>query len=239
MGNQDIIANLLGDWSKELNAGSIALKIVLAVVLAAIVGCERATKRHAAGLRTFILVSLASALAAIGDMYFIETLGASFSALTAATIIGVAVISCNTILFSSKNQLKGLTTSVALWANGIIGAMLGFGQYTAGIAGFAALILCVALFPNLENRFKQHSNHFQVHLELKARNCLQEFMSTIRQFGLKINDIESNPAYANSGLGVYSMTLTVTGEDLKKKKHGEIVEALAALDCVYYIEEID
>lgn len=239
MENRDIIANLLGEWSKDITAGSVALRVVAAIVFAAIIGCERATNRHAAGLRTFILVSLASTLAAMGDVYFIKYMGASFSLLTAATIIGVAIISCNTILFSSKNQLKGLTTSVALWTNGIIGVMLGIGQYTAGLIGFIVLIFCVAMFPDLENRLKQKSNHFQVHLELKSKNCLQEFMSTIRRFGLKIDDIESNPAYANSGLGVYSLSLTVTGKDLKKQRHGEIVEALAALECVYYIEEID
>jgi putative Mg2+ transporter-C (MgtC) family protein len=239
MPNNDFIANLLGDWSKEMNAGSIVLKVVLAIVFAAIIGCERASNRHAAGLRTFILVSLASTLAAMGDMYFIKYMGASFSLLTASTIIGVAIISCNTILFSSKNQLKGLTTSVALWTNGVIGILLGLGQYTAGIVGFVALILCVTMFPDLENRFKQRSNHFQVHLELKAKSCLQEFLGTIREFGLKIDDIEANPAYANSGLGVYSLSLTVVGADLKKQTHAEIVEALAALECVYYIEEID
>lgn len=236
--SEDIIAELLGEWSTGIGAGAVAFKVVLSLVLAAIMGCERATKRHAAGLRTFILVSLSGVFAAIADTYFSLTAEKGFPLLSAAMVIGVAIISCNTILFSSKNQLKGLTTSVYLWANGIISVCIGLSLYTAAVIGFAAMILCVTLFPNLESRFKRRSNHFEVHLELKNRTSLQEFMGTIRKFGLKIDEIESNPAYVNSGLCVYSMTLTVVSDELKKKKHSEIVEALSALDCVYFIEEI-
>lgn len=55
----DWIAGLLGPWSAELAPGSILLRLALSMALAAIIGCERSSKRHSAGLRTFILVSLA------------------------------------------------------------------------------------------------------------------------------------------------------------------------------------
>lgn len=234
----DAIGKLLGEWTQGTGTGAVALKIVLAFVLSAIIGCERASKHHSAGLRTFISVSLASVFAAIGDIFFMEAMGVQNTFLSAAAVIGIAIIGCNTILFSSKNQLKGLTTAVCLWANGIISLCIGFGLYTTALLGFAALIFCVMLFPNLENRFKSRSNHFEIHLELKNRSGLQEFMATVRRFGLKIDELELNPAYANSGLAVYSLKLTVCEKELKKRKHSEIIEALAALDCVYFIEEI-
>lgn len=236
--NNDIISNFLGDWSKGVGCEAVLFKIVLSVLLAAIVGFERGQKHHAAGLRTFILVSLALTLTAIGDVYLMESCGIRLPALSSATVIGVAIIGCNTILFSSKNQLKGLTTSVCLWTSGIASALIGFGQYTAALIGFIALLLCVAIFPDLEKRFKRSSSLLTIHLELRAKNCLQDFMSTVRQFGLKINDIEANPAFANSGLGVYSIELTVDSLALKKKTHAEIIETLSVLECVSYIEEI-
>ena len=67
----DIIADFLGEWSKGFNIGGVALKIALTVLLGALVGSERATKRHAAGLRTFMLVSLVSTLSAMVDKYLI------------------------------------------------------------------------------------------------------------------------------------------------------------------------
>lgn len=234
----DILAELLGEWASEVNIASTALKIVLAIIMASILGCERAKNRHAAGVRTLISLSIGSVFAGIADIFFVKVLGANFSFLSAAVIIGIAVITANTIIFSSKNQIKGLTTSVGIWTMSIISAALGFGLYTAALIGFVALMIGLIAFTKLESFIKARSNHLEVHLELKSRNSLQEFMGTIREFGLKIEEIESNPAYANTGLGVYSVKLTVVGEKLKNKKHSAIIEALSVLDCIYFIEEI-
>ena len=123
---QDYIANLLGTWASELNTGSVLLRITLSVVLSAIIGCERSSKRHSAGLRTFIIISLASATAAITEMYLLN-MGYASPRITAAIIIGSAIISGYSILFSSKSQIKGLTTSAGLWGCGIIGIAIGMG----------------------------------------------------------------------------------------------------------------
>ncbi len=235
---EDFFATLMGDWSKGVNIYSILLKTGIIIVLTTILGCERARNRHAAGLRTFMVVGLASTSVAIADLYLILAHGVTFPFLSAATLIAIAVIGANTILFSSKNQLKGLTTSVGLWSTAIIGVVLGLGLYTVTVIAYLVLMLCLTVFTHLEIFNKQRSNHFEVHLELKGRNLLQEFTATIREFGLKIDDIEINPAYANSGLGVYTVSLTVTDKVLRKKKHKELVKALSALDCVSYIEEI-
>lgn len=101
------------------------------------------------------------------------------------------------------------------------------------------MLCCLSLLPSFEIYLKDRSNHFEIHLELKDRHDLQSFIATIRKLGLKIDDIESNPAYLNSGLSVFSMALTITGEELKKyKKHNEIIDVLSTLDYVYHIEEI-
>ena len=65
---EDPISKLLGSWSSEMNIWSIILKIALALILSAMIGCERSSKRHAAGLRTFIIVMVASTIAMIVDM---------------------------------------------------------------------------------------------------------------------------------------------------------------------------
>lgn len=236
----DPIVNLLGEWSAGINTGSILLRLFISVTFAAIIGCERATKRHAAGLRTFMLVSMASTMASIIDVYLIEGWGVSMALISAATVIGAAIISSNSILFSSKNQIKGLTTSVGLWTCAVLGLALGAGYYTASLIGFLTLLCCLSLFPTFETYLKNRSNHFEVHLELTNKNNLQDFVTTLRKLGLRIDDIELNPAYINSGLSVYSVSMTINSPELKKyKTHSEIIEALGTLDYVYYIEEMN
>lgn len=236
----DPIAKLLGEWSAEITMESVLLRLLISVVFAAVIGCERATKRHAAGLRTFILVSMAATMATMVDVYFAESYGSGLLVLSAATVIGTAIISSNSILFSSKNQIKGLTTSVGLWAVGVLGIAVGAGFYSAGLIGFATLLLCLSLFPAFEIYLKNRSNHFEVHLELTNKSYLQDFVTTIRKLGLRVDDIEANPAYLNSGLSVYSVSVTISSRELKKyKTHSEIIEAIGTLEYVYYIEEMN
>ena len=122
----DPIAKLLGNWAAELNVYSATLRIIAAFIMAATIGCERARKRHSAGLRTFILVALSSSMAIILDIYVgIKLLGQSMVIISAATVIGIAIISSNSLLYSSKNQIKGLTTAVALWSISFVGLAVG------------------------------------------------------------------------------------------------------------------
>lgn len=229
----DPIARLLGAWSSEICLGSVIFRIALALIAGACIGCERATKRHAAGLRTFMLAVVATCIAMMLDIGF----GAA-PIVSAAAVVGLAIVSSNSVLFSSRSQIKGLTTSTGLWSCGIAGLAIGSGLYTLAIAACIAILATLSLFPSFEKYLKDRSNHFEIHLELKDRSNLQDFVTTIRRLGLRIDDIESNPAYASSGLSVYSVSVTITSAELKKyKRHDEIIAALRSLDYVYFIDE--
>lgn len=231
----DPIAALLGEWSSGLTLGAVLLRIVVAGVLASMIGLERAKKRHTAGMRTFIIVTIASSTAILLDQF----LGLSIPLLSAACIISLGSISTYSILFSSRSQIKGLTTAVALWSCCLIGLAVGCGFYTISCICFVALIICLDLMPTWENYLKDKSNHFEIHLELTDKKNLPTFVTTARELGLKIDDIESNPAYLNSGLSVFSISLTVVSPELKAfKSHKDIIEALNTIEYVSFVEEI-
>ena len=160
------------------------------------------------------------------NIFLITTLGLPIAAISASAVIGAATISNSSILYSSKSQVKGLTTSVGMLTCAIVGLTAGAGFYTVTLMAFGTLLLCLSLFPAFEMYLKNKSN-------------LQDFVTTIRKLGLIVDDIEMNPAYLNSGLSVYSVSITINSKELKKyKKHGEIIEALRSLEYIYYIEEI-
>ena len=231
----DPIAALLGSWASGVSLGAVLLRIGLSILLAAMIGLERAQKRHTAGMRTFIIVSFAFTTAMLLDLF----LNLPVPVLSAASVISLGSISTYSILFSSKSQIKGLTTAVALWTCCIIGLAIGCGFYTVACICFAALIFCLYLMPTWETYLKDKSNHFEIHLELTDKRNLPNFVTTARELGLKIDDIESNPAYLNSGLSVFSISLTIVSPELKAfKKHGEIIEALGTLEYVSFVEEI-
>ena len=232
----DPITKIIGNWASEINLYSCILKIILSLILSAIIGYERSSKRHAAGLRTFIIVSLASTMAMIIDLSIDNKTSLMISA---GTIIAVSIISANTILYSSKNQIKGLTTSVGLWGTGILGLLVGTGYYTISLIGFGVYLIVLSALPKMDIFLKNRSNHFEIHLELKNISYLKDFVTTIRELGIRVDDIESNPAYINSGLSVYTVSVSIISDELKKyKTHHEIIEALKSLEYVYHIEEM-
>lgn len=218
----------------------IVCRLLFSLVVAIILGVERANNRHAAGLRTFIIAGLASTTAALTDYYLITNFNMVFPAVSVALAIGVAIISSYTIIYSSKNQIKGLTTSVSLWSLVFIGISFGFGLYTIALISSIVLIIVLSVLPRAEIYLKNRSSHFEIHLELKNKTDLAEFVTVIRNLGLNIDDIESNPAYLNSGLSVYTISLTIVKDELKKfKTHEEIIEALKTIPYISFIEEIN
>ncbi len=235
----DILADFMGEWCKGIHIGGVILKICLAIILAAVIGSERAAKRHAAGLRTFMLVSLVSTLAATIDKMLITGYGVIVPIVTGAIIIGLAIVSANTILYSSKNQIKGLTTSVALWGNCILSVLIGLDLYLIAIVAFLAFMLCLTGFMRFEYALKRKSHYFEIHLELKNKNSLQEFITVIRKLGLKVDDIELNTSYINTGLFVYSVSLSIDSKKVGQKiKHDDIISAVSELEYVNYVEEL-
>ena len=232
----DPIAKWLGDWSISINIWSIILRMAIAIILGAVIGCERSSKRHSAGLRTFILVTLVSTMAMILDMSLIQSEKMSIYLFSAAAIIGTVMVSGNAILFSSKKQIKGLTTSAGLWMCGILGLVIGAGFYLTAIIVCFILICILFVLPRLEKFMKDKSNHFEIHLELKDRLNLQDFVFTLRKLGIQVDEIEINSAYIGSGLSVY--TISLTDRSKQYKKHSDIIHALQTLKYVHYIEEI-
>ncbi len=218
----------------------VLIRVLLSISFASILGIERANKRHAAGLRTFIIASLLATISALIDEFLMTNFSIIFPFMSGATVVGLAIISSYTILYSSKNQIKGLTTAVALWGQAFVGFAFGFGIYTLGFVSSILLIFSLSALPNLERYLKNRSNHFEIHLELKNKSNLEDFVQIIRKLGLFIDDIEANPAYHNTGLSVYTISLSIYSKELKKyKTHSEIIEALKSIEYISHIEEIN
>lgn len=214
----------------------ILLRVVLAMVLGAVIGCERTNKRHSAGLRTFMLMGLASATAMILDMNILNN---GMHLMSAALLVASATLSVHSLFRTSRNQILGLTTAVALWACCIIGMACGAGQYILAVFSTLLLLFSLTAMSALEGFLKNRSAHVEIHLELTESRYLNAFITTVRRLGLSIKDIELNRSYRETKLSVYTVVMTIENEQLKKNKtHREIIEALSSLEYVSHIEEI-
>jgi putative Mg2+ transporter-C (MgtC) family protein len=121
------------------------IKIVLAFVLSAVVGFEREVSLKPAGLRTHILVGLASSLLTILSIEAFP--GADTSRIAAAIIIGIGFLGAGTII-KTKEKILGLTTAATVWTVAAIGVAVGAEFYVLAIVAtvLAYLALKLAIF---------------------------------------------------------------------------------------------
>ncbi|TKT82843.1 MgtC/SapB family protein [Aquamicrobium sp. LC103] len=135
--------------STWLPFGVIAARLMLAAVLAAIVGFEREWRNHPAGLRTHILVSLAAATFAVLGIEIVHSTQFDENSarldpirLIEAVTAGVAFLAAGTIIFA-RGKVQGLTTGAGMWLAGSIGLSSGLGFWQ--IAAFVTLLAVVVL----------------------------------------------------------------------------------------------
>ncbi len=227
-----------GEWLAELNFPSVLIRLLLATLFAGIIGIERAIKKHAAGLRTYILVCVASCLAMLADEFLIETFGTGDPARFGAQVIsGIGFLGAGTILVTSRSQVKGLTTAAGLWASACLGLTIGAGFYSAAIIGFVLISLAIFFMPKLEGLFTKKSGCYELHIEFTERSNLKEFVTLIRSMNLKIVSVEHNSAYSNTGLSVYTIMIAIKGNK-KYRNHNLLIDEIKKLSYVEYVEEL-
>lgn len=119
-----------------LTNAEIILRILLAIAAGALIGLEREKTKHAAGLRTHLLVCIGSTLITLTS---IDMFPQNPAPITAAIITGIGFLGAGTI-FRDKNNVRGLTTAASIWAVAGLGVALGAGAYVMAAAGTAAML---------------------------------------------------------------------------------------------------
>ncbi|MCL5004840.1 MAG: MgtC/SapB family protein [Patescibacteria group bacterium] len=123
----------------DINTSEIFLRLILAVFLGGLIGLERQIAHKTAGLRTFSLISLSSALLTVVSHLLGEQYGANFNVAILPTqiISGIGFIGAGIIIFHGL-QPKGITTAAGLIVSATVGIAVGFGFYS--IAVFTTLL---------------------------------------------------------------------------------------------------
>ena len=124
--------------SKQL--ARIIIRLVAAALLGAIVGIQRERTRKPAGLRTHVLVCLATvAFVIAGSSFGMSTEG--LSRVIQGIVTGIGFIGAGSILKSSEqHEIKGLTTAASVWMTAAIGVTVGLGSL-----GIALMITVLAV----------------------------------------------------------------------------------------------
>lgn len=114
---------------------SQAARILLAALLGGVIGAERELNGKAAGLRTNVVIAVASALFTILSIEAFPTIGGAprDTARVAAQIVtGVGFLGAGALIRDASG-VRGLTTAAEVWLMAAIGMAVGAGAYGAAV----------------------------------------------------------------------------------------------------------
>lgn len=224
-------------YLEEFNMVSVAVRLTLAVILGGCIGLERATRRRAAGLRTFAIVCLGSALAMVTNQYLLISSGITGdpSRMAAQVISGIGFLGAGTIIVTGRSNVKGLTTAASLWTTATMGLALGAGYVYGGVLSFILIMVSIRVLQHISWHQEENNRILALSVELDKEKGLDVLLDYIKEKGFVIKTLEKQKQKAikeNDFILFIDMDLT------KKMHHQDIINDLMKKEEITFIEEI-
>ncbi len=168
----------------------VFIRVMMAIILAAILGIERELTGKVAGLRTHILVSAGACVFTLLSIYGFKmhiTEGISGindpARIGAQIITGIGFIGAGTIMRTGSNIL-GITTAATLWMSAAIGMASGCGMFAIGtLAALSTLLVLIAIRQferNVLSDFLKKYRNVKITISCDIQNieCIDKIIST-------------------------------------------------------------
>ncbi|MBV2143124.1 MgtC/SapB family protein [Falsochrobactrum sp. TDYN1] len=134
----------------------VLVRMLLATVLGAIIGLEREWRKRPAGLKTHMMVCLASATFTIVSVELVNipifddpNIRMDPSRLIEAITGGVAFLAAGFIIFA-KGKIMGITTGAGMWLAASVGLASGLGLWHIAIIATGIAIITLVVVGNME-----------------------------------------------------------------------------------------
>jgi putative Mg2+ transporter-C (MgtC) family protein len=219
----------------DITVLSIVVRILLSTFCAGTLGFERERHNQAAGFRTYIIVSDASALVMMTNIFVAGIGETDLVRMSASVITGLGFLGAGTIIITARQQVKGLTTAAGLWASACLGLAIGAGFYACAFISMLFMIACMYALPPLERRMTRRAHHMNISLEIESMEKLGTVVGHLRAQGVRIFDFEVNRS-GSAALPNFLCQFSAVLPD--RRDHPELLAELSALDGVILIEEI-
>ena len=219
----------------DITVLSIVVRTLLSTFCAGTLGFERERHNQAAGFRTYIIVSDASALVMMTNIFVAGIGETDLVRMSASVITGLGFLGAGTIIITARQQVKGLTTAAGLWASACLGLAIGAGFYSCAFICIAYMTACMYLLPPLEQRLTRRAHHINISLEIERMEHLGAIVAHLHDENIRIFDFAVN----RNGTGPLASFLCQFSAILPERRdHPELLAELSALEGVILIEEI-
>ncbi|MBE5901391.1 MAG: MgtC/SapB family protein [Lachnospiraceae bacterium] len=216
---------------------AVAIRLVIATAFGSMIGWERIVRRHSAGIKTFALVSLGSAVAMVLNIYLGGLVGdnVDIGRIPSGVVSGIGFLGAGTILVTGRNQIKGLTTAASLWVTSCMGMAIGAGYLVVGVTCFVLVMFANIFLVYLHQRVSEHTRLMSLYVEVEENSGVRRLRKEIRDAGIVINSITKTKEKTLQG---EDAALIIDIQLGKHHSHQEVLEMINGLDFVDYVEEV-
>lgn len=224
------------------------LRLGIAAFCGGAIGIERGKRRRAAGFRTHMLVCMGAALTMVLGVYLHHMISSGawgldpiayrtdVSRFGAQVINGIGFIGAGTIIVTSRQQVKGMTTAAGLWAAACMGLAIGAGFYEAAVIGCLLILVVIVLFSKLEYLILSRSRNVNLYIEFEHIDDLSKIIEQIKAQDIRIFDVEISKPKPSENIpyprAIFTLQLP------KKQPHTVLMTKIAEVDTIRSIEEI-
>ncbi len=173
----------------------IIVKLLLGTLLGGIIGLERQKHGRPAGVRTHLLVCMASVIIMIvSDEYYRRSqLNPAFiridpARIAAGAITGVGFLGAGVII-KSGFTIQGLTTAACLWVVSAIGLAVGSGLYVLSFTGFVITFFTLWTLRRAETKISQ-LRYKTLTITTGESDSLTTITKTIKEADIDVGNID-------------------------------------------------
>jgi putative Mg2+ transporter-C (MgtC) family protein len=174
----------------------IIFRLFLASFLGGLVGLEREVHGREAGIRTYLLVSLGSALIMIVSEYLVFEYQNKFSSdifrvdpgrIAAQAITGIGFLGAGVII-RYKNSIRGLTTAASMWVVCAVGLAIGSGYYLFGSVVSGIAILSLTALKGIEKKLRKDWYKEMIIISEDVEGQIDRVQEVIDKYNIKVTN---------------------------------------------------
>ena len=216
----------------------IIFKLALACILGAMIGLERESMNRPAGLRTYTLVCVGSALAMVVSidiyMQYYQTVNADPGRIAAQVISGIGFLGAGTIMREGAS-VRGLTTAAGLWVVACIGLAVGAGLYIPAVVTTVLILFVLIYFIKFEQFFTGLREFKGLVLVVEDRpGQIGNIGSILGDMGISIKNIQLNRMEHDDDLEVELLIELPSGMSIS-----EAIQELSTMKALKSIDRLN
>ena len=216
---------------KEGGILDIALRLLLTSICSGIMGYEREKRNQAAGFRTYMIVSNASALVMMVNQYVFEMNGMGDPVRMGAQVIsGIGFLGAGAILVTRNQQVRGLTTAAGLWSAAIIGMAMGAGFYAGGTACFLVIYITMKFLTKIDKKIGKQPRMLNIYCELRRREYVRDLLRFAQEKKYRVSHLQIDNLSKEPDEAVAVSFVLHTNGDIKVERLLAELEALQELN---------